>query len=446
MSPQHELQWPPGYAGNFARFIYQSSPRPVKEVAVAALLGLLAGVCGRRYSISNTGLNLYVILVARSGIGKETLHSGIGLMMDQARDVHFAGQFVDFDDMVSGPALQKAILMKPSFVNVAGEFGRKLRGMSSDKDGPMQTLRTVMTNAYSKSGPNDFLGGIRYSNSDDSKMGVKGAAFSLVGETTPDTLFRSLTHSMMEDGFLSRFTIVEFTGERPPPNEARACELETDELHRWKAILLRASEAAQPINCPARIEVGYKDMPTAEKLEAFGLECDRQINATLDEGRRQMWNRAHIKVLRIAALLAIADNEVDPRIDLGHAAWAMTLIKRDIATMSARMDAGDVGSDDNVRMDLVRAAIRDYCKKDYTGSYNVLPGMRDEGLVTYTFIQARMRQKPAFRDHPQGSVKALDITLQGLLDGGYIRKADPNVLLDKFLFSGRCFMLASASI
>lgn len=56
------LQWPPGRAGVFARLIFDTSYSPVREVAIAATLGLLAGVCGRAYR-TYTGKDLALYLI-----------------------------------------------------------------------------------------------------------------------------------------------------------------------------------------------------------------------------------------------------------------------------------------------------------------------------------------------------------------------------------------------
>ena len=41
-----------------------------------------------------------------------------------------------------------------------------------------------------------------------------------------------------------------------------------------------------------------------------------------------MWNRAHLKVLKVASLLAVADNYIFPVINNDHATWAMKLVER----------------------------------------------------------------------------------------------------------------------
>src|SRR6185312_1152894 len=46
------LNLPPGLLGEIALFIYQSSPRPVPEIALAAAIGLMSGITGRAYNVS----------------------------------------------------------------------------------------------------------------------------------------------------------------------------------------------------------------------------------------------------------------------------------------------------------------------------------------------------------------------------------------------------------
>src|SRR6185437_14748582 len=69
--------WPPGLLGQIAQFIYKASDYPCYEIALAGAIGLMAGICGRTYNVSRTGLNLYVVFLAVTGTGKESASSGI---------------------------------------------------------------------------------------------------------------------------------------------------------------------------------------------------------------------------------------------------------------------------------------------------------------------------------------------------------------------------------
>lgn len=52
------------------------APYPVKEIAVAGALGLAAGVMGRAYNVSQTGLNQYILTLAPTGAGKRQWPQG----------------------------------------------------------------------------------------------------------------------------------------------------------------------------------------------------------------------------------------------------------------------------------------------------------------------------------------------------------------------------------
>ncbi|MBE0448745.1 MAG: DUF3987 domain-containing protein [Actinobacteria bacterium] len=438
-SAAQSLPWPPGVAGELAQYIYDTAPRPVPEVAIAATLGLLAGVCGRAFTISDKGLNLYILLIARSGIGKEAMHRGINDLLDMG-DNEPAQRFADFDDFASSPALAKAVLDNPSFVNVVGEIGRRLKRMNRDSDKVMQEMRSQWTNLYEKSGAGDRVPGIRYSNAEDSRLGIRGAAYSLIGETTPATFLEALTPDMAEDGFLSRFTMIEYDGARPPLNKDREADLLC--LETWKALLVRALPYGKNINVPERIQVAYeKDGEAERKLDAFGEECDQMINSTEDEWLRQMWNRAHMKALKIAALLACADNSVHPVINYRHASWALLLVRRDINTMTTRLNNGDVGMGDATRETKLLKFCRDYIVKPLPASYGVPASMHEIGIVPRLYLQKRANSTAAFHKHHLGTSFALDKAIQGLIGNGHIMQVDKAKMVEAYSFHGDCYRL-----
>src|ERR1700733_5012023 len=73
---------PPGIMGEIAKYVYDQSPRPVKEIALVAAIGLFAGICGRAYNThTGAGLNLYLTLIAKTATGKEAMSSGTSKLL-----------------------------------------------------------------------------------------------------------------------------------------------------------------------------------------------------------------------------------------------------------------------------------------------------------------------------------------------------------------------------
>ena len=436
------VPWPPGMLGALAQYIYECAPRPVKEVAIISAMGFMAGVCGKAFTIPQSGLNLYLVLIARSGVGKEAMHSGIATILGYLSDsIPSAMTFVDFSDYASGPALSKAVAANSCFVNVSGEWGRKLRrlAMEDGRDGPMQQLRTVMTNLYQKSGPKSIVGGIGYSDKEKNVTSVSGVSYSMIGETTPGTFYDSLTDTMMEDGFLSRFTIIEYNGERPSLNKRGVQPLHPMLMDALSSVVTHA------INLNERSETQSVELSIDGQhlLDAFDKECDENINSSDDESFRQMWNRAHLKAYRIAALLAVADNHVQPTISKAHAEWALMLIRKDIAVMSRRIDSGDVGVGDASREKKILALLAKFIRDGAPASYGVPEGMAKAGVVPRKYLQICTQRTSSFTTHKGGQNVALESTIKSLLDSGYITEYPKEKAATEFNFMGKCYRVVS---
>lgn len=439
------IDWPPGMAGALASYIYHSAPRPAKEISIGAALAFIAGVTGRAFNVSNSGLNMYIIIVARSGVGKEALHSGISLVCEKLRDISPQAQsFVDFSEFASGQALKKACQANPSFVNVSGEWGRRLKRLAGDDrggDGPMATLRTEMTNLYQKSGRGNLVGGITYSNKEQNVGTMSGIAYSMIGESTPSTFYESLTASMMEDGFLSRFMVIEYEGQRPALNEHRVLDMSPSLAQALSGLCSQALANNMKSICQ---EVTL-DEEAAALLKAFDKQCDEKINANQDESIRQMWNRAHLKALRVAAALAVCDNWHAPVVNRTHAEWALNLIRNDIRIMNSRIASGDVGvGDDSNRIKKLVQLIRTYTgSKSVGASYQTPDEMVMDGIVSYRYLQSRTSQLSQFRTAKQGIRKALDEAIRTLIDNGNLQEMSKDALVDKYAFIGRAFRVLS---
>lgn len=428
--------WPPGRAGAIARFICASSYSPIPEIAITATIGLLAGVCGRAYrTYTGADTALYLILVAKSGVGKETVHEVLPRLLEMANRP-MASRFVRATDFASAEALHKELLREPGFLNLAGEFGKKLQRMSNPTDSLMQNLRTVMLKAFNKS----YLEGKSYSNADYSIDGVEWPALSFLGETVPSTLYECLTPDMMADGFLSRFLICSYTGDRPPPNRERNAMLGSDDLAHWQALVDHAIRFQTPFNTPAYGVVQPND-DAREKLERFELECIEDLNATDDESERQVWSRAHLKALKVASLLAIADNFAVPVIRIEHVAWATIMVQQDIEMFQSRKRSGDIGVNDDARERKLVAFMADYRLKPPPASYKVPAGMQENCIVPRSYLQIRAQSLPAFNNHKLGAKRALEDAIASCIANGYVMEVKGDKLIEQYTFFGKAYRI-----
>jgi hypothetical protein len=435
------LSWPPGCVGEIARYIFSISPRPIKEVSIVAALGMAAGICGRAFNIPQSGLNLYVVLVGQSAIGKEALHGGPAAIINQLMmSCTEASEFIDYSKYASAPALSKAIAANPSFLNIFGEFGKTLQRMAGDAHGDavIQQLRTIMTDLYQKSGPGSVFGGLGYSDKDKNVASVSGVAYSMIGETTPGTFYDSLTDSMMADGFLSRFTIVEYNGTRPPLNEVLDTPLSPNLKEHLSALCRQASFINKSAMASVRVE---RNEEAKEFLSAFDKKCDKQIDATNNEGWRQMWNRAHLKVCRIAANLAAMDNPQFPVMTLEQVMWAYDLVMRDIKIMERRIQSGEVGSSDATRESKILALAENYLRDKNFATYNIPEQMLKDGVIPRKVFQISTQRTSCFTGHKLGQIASMDMTIRSLCDGGFLSEVAKVETIQKYAFHGKCYRI-----
>lgn len=434
------IMFPPGFASVLTDHIYANSFIQIPEVSVCAALALLAGLTGRAYR-TPTGMDLaqYMILVANSGIGKDAIHEGIPGTIRAAGFVAGLENIVKQADFVSGAALHATILKSPGFINLQGEFGRKLKRMANPTDAPMQDLRTKFTKLYGTS----FIEAKLHSKEEDCIPGVPFPAFSFLGETTPRTFLECLTPDMMEDGFLSRFLVISYDGPRPPSNKERGIPFPDNFQKYWLDMLTHCARYHDAFFMPDPIIVGYKNYDAQEKLERFEEVCRQGINETKDDFQKAIYNRAHLKALKIASQLAVADNFQKPEIDLGHATWGITTVRRDIDLFLQHQRNGDIGNSDHSRLQKLSSITKDYFLNGPAASYKVPSAMRENGIIPRMYLQRRITGVAVFENQKLGASALLDQTLRAMVDNGYLMEVQKDKMVEAYSFFGKCYRLVS---
>jgi len=433
------ISYPPGLIGDIARYVHDSSTRPVPEIGVAAALALGAGVLGRQFNISNTGLNLYLILLAKTGVGKEGAASGIERLLKAARPIApVVDSFLGPGTFASGQAIIRTLDEKPSFVSILGEFGLTLQDLSDANANQLtRTMRRVYLDLYGKSGKSGILYPNAYSDNTKNTKLLLSPAMTLLGESTPETFYEGLNEHHIADGLIPRFSIIEYDGDRPPRNPNAFTPPSDTLVHRFVDIVDTALRM-QSNQTWVDIQLGSE---AAALLAYFDRDCDHHIREEQSNGIRQLWNRAHLKALRIAGLLAAADRPHEYTVNGEEAQWAIDLVVRDVLTLAGRFESGDIGIGESKMQADVARVLKDYADKPFAklSSYGVTKEMYERRVFPYIYVRRRCGNLSAFRNDKRGATRALMDTLMDLERQDLIVRVPKRQALEEFGTRGDCW-------
>ncbi|SFU77216.1 hypothetical protein [Nitrosospira multiformis] len=432
--------WPPGFLGKIAQYLYCHSPSPVPDYAIAAAVAFFAGICGRGWIYSHTGLNHDIIVLGESGTGKNIIHQGIANVGKQLSGTPI-DTFIVNAKMASASALLKNVAANPCFLQLIGEVGKMYRAYSKSKHGDtLDTLFAAKLDLWERSGPDGASVGILYSNSANNILpnNIMGIAHSTIGESTPGVFYGALTTDMMNDGLLSRLWIIEYEGADPEFNEHRLHEMPREWIN-YLSNLVRAASGRlhqQPVD---------HSVEAAALIRAFVQDCkDEKLNAGKDPAQRQLWVRAYEKVIRLAALLAVADNYLFPVVEVAHVEWATSMLQRANLTVQRRACDGDITEDaDHAREQMILQRCRRWLttpRKDPKEEK-----LRASYVISRRFLQQEVCSKDLFKKHRLGATTVFNHTMKSLVENGYLVKLGELTTWNDFNVRADCWKIVDLS-
>lgn len=442
---------PPGLVGEIAQFIYAQAPRPVPEIALAGALGLMSGIIGRAFNVSATGLNQYILLLAPTGRGKEAIHSGISKLMAQVKKtVPAAGEFVGPGEIASPQALVKYLGKVPSFVSVVGEFGITLK-MLSDPRAPAHLLglRKMLLSLYNRSGTSSTLEASVFADTEKNTKVVQAPAYSFIGESTQETFYNVLDDLIVNDGLLPRMTIIEYKGIRPPLNEDHG---------NVKPDFRLVERVAQLCAHTIMLNGGHKAVDVSYTAEAwdmqrgFNIECDQRINPGRDGVEKRdvvvnLWSRAHMKALKLAATIAVGCNIYAPKIDAEMMRWAIRICVADAHAMATKFEKGEVGqhTEESKQTEDMRRMVREFVTRPWSeiSKYGGSAAMHLERVIPLVYISRRLSSVSHFKNDRAGASNAIKKCLTALVELGDLIEITPQDKAKKGLGTGKCYFIGS---
>lgn len=443
---------PPGLLGEIAQFVYSAAPRPVPEIAIAAAIGLMSGICGRAYNVSGTGLNQYILLLAKTGRGKDAITSGIDKIMSRVgMRVPVADEFIGPEIINSGQALTRYISTQSNcFVSILGEFGFTIERISrSDANAADKMLYSNLLALYSRSGHGQVFKASIYSKKDDSVAATENPAVTILGESNPTTFYNCIDESMILAGLLPRFMTIEYDGDRKYLSENSHTVVPNEDLISKIATLCNQCKTLMRERTFQNVEL---DSEASKIMIQYDKETTDIINAIGNSAVEELWNRAHLKILKLAAVAAIGINPYNPIITVNELKWARPIVERDIKSLAAKFNRGEVGknSEEVKQYDEFVKALTYYVTSDWEKIKPYTNGDVDHVLhsnkfITHKYLATKVSRLSVFKKDRIGATNALKRIVSSAVDNGLIVEVPRKEMVKYGKVSQKAYMIAATS-
>ena len=297
------VDYPPGLVGEVARYIFDASIMPVQSFSIAGGLSAISHILANRHEIGDMGtpLNLYHVLIGKTGHGKEDPRTAIKSLLSAANAIEGV-----MEEVSSDTALLRALSAFPIRLMMTDEMGIYLKlalakNGDQHKQGVIKQMLSLFGLARSTITPKPYA--------DPSKNipTITGAYLNVLGTTTPEQFVGALTNLAIDDGTMNRLLCVTAAGvgsKNRRPARAVPAELKTK--------LTFFADIMQPNGN----ELAIKIMAAAEEIFVRFYEDYQLPNGAL-------WARAEEQARRVAGVIACGDGGT---VKLAHAQWAVAYV------------------------------------------------------------------------------------------------------------------------
>ena len=437
------IDWPPGLMGEIAKYIFNTSNRPAKEISIAAAIGFVTGIIARAYNISNTGLNQYIMVIAGTGRGKEEMRKGIDRIVNEVRNrtlllntpgTSLIDEFIGPGDFSSGQGMGKYIAKKPSCFSILGEFGKTLKEMTGARIAPQaESLKKVMLKMYNASGHTDTLPGTAYSQSENSVSAVRAPNLTMLCEGSTESFFESIDQQHILDGLFPRFLFFEFDGLRQYHREV---EPHAPPEHIIEGIILLAQIAYTAKQNETCCNIP-QDAAAKAIFKEYDITTTDDINDnSQDRATKELWNRAHVKALKLAGALAVGINPHNPLVTAELAEYAINVVNTTTRSIVGKYSSGEMGDGDHRQENDIIKCFETYfdmpAKKRQTG-YKIPEALaKYKEVVPSYFLKKYLKLRSSFKNDRRGAYGAIEVMVNRLIRDGIISQVSTEQALTQF--------------
>lgn len=320
-----ELLDVPGFISDAMDYTMRMAHYPNRVAAFGGALAMLSHLSGRRFRLEDgTRLNLYLIALGNSGVGKECPRT---CNIRLAKTMGYVSELGD--TFASGEGLEDALAFTPAMLFQVDEVDYLFNTVKL-KDARAEHLSSMMLKLYSESSTvHRMRVKARTENNIMPVTMIIEPHLVFFGTATPRFFYQSMSERAMENGLMARCLVMEL-GARGKMNMVRDEPPPEGVLKFIKAIRnpqdagnMASVAAMLPLEPSLRV-IRETDEATAALLD-YRLHADEIYDRMQPEGAYNamaLWARAGEKVAKLAGLYALSADPVNPVVTVEAIRWA----------------------------------------------------------------------------------------------------------------------------
>jgi hypothetical protein len=440
----------PGLVGELVDFCWHGSPYQIAEVAIASALSSMSLLCSRTYRHGTLGLSLYILLLAKTSVGKSFCFKA-----NDAWANELAKQFLDvkpphseeakkrlayarnmiIGEIGSAQGLAQHMPQSPSTLFHGDEYVHQIKEMSRpNPPSHVAQMQAELLRLMEMSGPGRVYRGRKYSKrgKTEEEVDVIMASLSILATGTPEKFYDEMQPSLLENGFLPRFTLLEYSGNLTRKNP-EVIDKPSEQLMKKITMLFNMGfERGRHLtgDLSEVIDVQPIDKKASDRLDWFENVCQRNVvKANRDDLQTAgLWSRAKEQVKKISCLIAIGVNPYQPQITEEYVNSAIAIIMPNLEKLVSRIVKDEVGTGDPRR----RNDVMKYMAKLYVGGYAkygkgkspIRQELIDVGIIQVAIVKNYCSHLASFRNCPQGFERAFKDIFDSLVRYGDVKLVD----------------------
>lgn len=335
---------PPGRFGELVELCRSMSLYRYDCLSFITACGLLAGMGGRKFNVSNGGCNMYLTLLMPTGYGKEQVATVIKSLLTQLNTVGAtAFDFLGEKNHTGPKSLIKSLSKKRCQVAIFTEKGIMDAIQSGDKAGLLKTILSV----YVCSGENGHLTGEGYSNDNDNIKEIWSPSLTIIAESVPDSFLNGVkSKNAMTSGDIARQSVYMYDGDKPYEAEDVVTTIPSPML---KSKLIQIARLGQSVQNIERINGKVIKVILPDGYRKFSNEAIDIYNRNKDSTRGVAATRMAHKAYKYAALAAMINNDYeDEDIEIyvkdEDWAWARNIVMYEVEQSVRCLGEANLGS------------------------------------------------------------------------------------------------------